>query len=66
VLQGVMKLAILNGRYAFPSDSASPLGHPRFSSSYTSLIRYCLNPEPAQRPMLNDVLTQARKALATA
>jgi len=62
--EGILKLAILNGRFTFPPDASSPVGTPRFSPGFCQLIKYCLQPEPAQRPFLIDVINQTRKLLA--
>jgi serine/threonine kinase 16 len=58
--EGVLKLAILNGRFSFPADTTAPTGDQRFSPAFCALVQTCLQPDPSRRPFLAEVVKQTR------
>lgn len=59
--EGVLRLAIVNGRYTFPSNNT--FQGVQYSNNFVSLIRLCLNPESAERPFLPEIIQKTQVLL---
>ena len=59
--EGVKTLAIISADVTFPDDNRH--FDCMYSSGFEKLIRYMLNPNPAERPTLKDVISKAEKLM---
>lgn len=57
--EGVLKLAILNGKFTFPRGRRGPLGA-EYSSGFCDLISWMLDANPASRPRCPKVIQRVQ------
>lgn len=56
---GVLKLAILNGKFSFPRGRRGPLGQ-EYSNDFCELIGWMLTADPASRPRCPDIMKRVQ------
>ncbi|CAN0317114.1 unnamed protein product, partial [Laminaria digitata] len=57
--EGVLKLAILNGKFTFPRGRRGPLGA-EYSTGFCDLISWMLDANPASRPRCPKVIQRVQ------
>ena len=56
---GVLKLAILNGKFTFPRGRRGPLGQ-EYSTGFCDLISWMLTADPASRPRCPEIMKRVQ------
>ncbi|CAM9862295.1 unnamed protein product [Ectocarpus sp. 12 AP-2014] len=60
--EGVMKLAILNGKFSFPRGRRGPLGQ-EYSTGFCELIGWMLTADPASRPRCPEIIKRIQELI---
>lgn len=58
--EGVMKLAILNGKFTIPRGRRGPLGQ-EYSAAFCELISWTLTADPASRPRCPEIIKRVQE-----
>ncbi|CAM9484570.1 unnamed protein product [Hapterophycus canaliculatus] len=61
--EGVMKLAILNGKFTIPRGRRGPLGQ-EYSTAFCELIGWTLTADPASRPRCPEVIKRVQELVS--